>query len=784
MRLNRRRQRTSATRGVESVASSDPGQSVLVRLKGCPSRLCRPRVAFLTLIAVFFLAPPAQAAATTTYKVELVGNGTGGVVSNESRINCRNVPGEEKHECGSSEFGFVAELTAIPGPGSVFEGWTGAEVGSCSSGTANPCEFNPGFFGEVTITAEFGSAGPTQTLQVAKLGSGAGAITSSPDGIECGSNCEAEFGEGTVVVLTAEPNEHSTFAGWSGCGNVTTEDKCEITMSEAKSIEAIFAARPQETLEVIKTGAGSGEVSSAPVGIECGGTCTSHFNEGSTVTLTADPARGIPGTRYVFVGWTGCGTVTAEDTCEITMSDAERVEADFASIAQQTLQVQTAGSGAGEITSSPSGISCGGICEAEFAEGSVVTLNATPTPGSVFEGWSGGGCAGTGPCQVTLTTSTTVIANIGPVPSPTASTGEAALITSTTATLSGMVNGQGFDTHYLFYFGETTGYGGEVPSNGLGEDAGLVAIPTAEKGGLTGLAPNTTYHYRFVAYNVPCPSFCPRPGPNTVEGTDHTFTTLPLAPAVITDVAESVGIDKATVAGDIVTQGADTEYQVEYGSTEALGSSTPPTDVGATTTGQLVSVNLQDLSPGTTYYYRFAASNQGGKEYGARRTFTTSGLVPSAETGTASEIQPTTAVISGWLDPEGSDTTYRFQYGPTTTYGFNAPDSPVDGGAGVGPEQVSVAVVGLHPTESYHYRLVAINAAGVSYGVDHTFTTGAIAPSPLTALGPLRCRKGQVKRRGTCLKKPRGNHRHKKRKHEPLARAHTRNAHNDRRSNR
>jgi hypothetical protein len=40
----------------------------------------------------------------------------------------------------------------------------------------------------------------------------------------------------------------------------------------------------------------------------------------------------------------------------------------------------------------------------------MVTLTATPATGSAFTGWSGGGCAGTGPCTVTMDTAKTVTA--------------------------------------------------------------------------------------------------------------------------------------------------------------------------------------------------------------------------------------------------------------------------------------------------------------------------------------------------------------------------------------
>src|ERR1700736_3663762 len=73
------------------------------------------------------------------------------------------------------------------------------------------------------------------------------------------------------------------------------------------------------------------------------------------------------------------------------------------------LTVQSAGNGAGTVTSSPAGINCGQGCSASFNSGTVVTLTAAPNANSTFGGWSGG-CTGTGACTVTLTNSATVTA--------------------------------------------------------------------------------------------------------------------------------------------------------------------------------------------------------------------------------------------------------------------------------------------------------------------------------------------------------------------------------------
>ena len=74
-----------------------------------------------------------------------------------------------------------------------------------------------------------------------------------------------------------------------------------------------------------------------------------------------------------------------------------------------TLTVAKSGSGSGTVSSSPAGIDCGSTCSAPFAD-VPVTLSATPTAGSAFTGWSGGGCSGTGTCQVQMSSDQQVTA--------------------------------------------------------------------------------------------------------------------------------------------------------------------------------------------------------------------------------------------------------------------------------------------------------------------------------------------------------------------------------------
>jgi CSLREA domain-containing protein len=99
-----------------------------------------------------------------------------------------------------------------------------------------------------------------------------------------------------------------------------------------------------------------------------------------------------------------------------TNCDAGAVETGINNPTQ--LSVTKAGFGAGTVTSSPGGISCGSTCSALYEQGTMVTLTATPTAGSSFTGWSDAGCPGTGTCQVTLSSAKSVTASFADIAPP------------------------------------------------------------------------------------------------------------------------------------------------------------------------------------------------------------------------------------------------------------------------------------------------------------------------------------------------------------------------------
>ncbi len=408
----------------------------------------------------------ASGGGTTTQLLTVVkaGDGTGTVTSSPAGISCGSA-------CSASlATGTVVALTAAPASGSSFTGWTGAcsGTGACSV-TLDAAK---------TVTATFTlTTAPTYTLSVGKVGTGTGTVTSSPAGISCGSTCSAGYTSGTVVSLTAAAAAGSTFAGWTGA--CTGTSACSVTLDAAKSVSATFTLNTVQTytLTVGKAGTGSGTVSSSPIGITCGTTCSASFASGTLVALSATPASGS-----TFAGWSGACSGTG--ACSVTLSAAASVSATFtAATTTSTLTVSKTGDGTGAVSSSPAGIACGATCGYAFKTGTVVSLAATPDAGSVFLGW-GGACSGTGACSVTTSAAVSVTASFG------LAMERLTAAVSAPATLAGASGG--------------TGAAGTVTSSPAGISCGSDCTELFNRGTAVTLTATPAAGYRFTGWTGDC----------------------------------------------------------------------------------------------------------------------------------------------------------------------------------------------------------------------------------------------------------------------------------------
>ena len=185
--------------------------------------------------------PPA---ALRTLTVNTSGNGT--VSSDPSGIDC-GIDCSEQYDQGA-----VVTLTAQPGSGSTFSGWSGA-----CSGTNPQCVLT--MTSDRTATATFSLPPASRSLTVIKAGPGK--VTSLPPGIDCGSACSGSYTSGTVVTLTAQPDAGAFFTGWSGACSGTAL-QCAFTLNVDTTVTATFVQPSVDDgsigTEITLSGAGFG----------------------------------------------------------------------------------------------------------------------------------------------------------------------------------------------------------------------------------------------------------------------------------------------------------------------------------------------------------------------------------------------------------------------------------------------------------------------------------------------------------------------------------------------
>ncbi len=198
----------------------------------------------------------------------------------------------------------------------------------------------------------------------------------------------------------------------------------------------------------------------------------------------------------------------------------------------------------------------------------------------------------------------------------------------------------------------------------------------------------------------------------------------PDPPAATTGAASNITLTSATVAGTVDPNGSPAMWYVEYGTTTAYGLKSATRDAGDGADPVSLSATLTGLTSDTTYQYRLVATNAAGTARGANRSLRTtrppSPLPPVVVTGAVGGLTPTAVTVTGSVNPRGTATRFRFDWGTGTSLNRHTPY--VAAGAGEAALAVSVPLA-LVPNTRYSYRMTATNAAGTARGAKRTFTT-------------------------------------------------------------
>ncbi|MBZ5535060.1 MAG: hypothetical protein LAO31_03815 [Acidobacteriia bacterium] len=302
--------------------------------------------------------------------------------------------------------------------------------------------------------------------------------------------------------------------------------------------------------------------------------------------------------------------------------------------------------------------------------------------------------------------------------SPTAITQPAASITSSSADLNATVNPNGLDPSIIFQWGTSPAYGNQTPA---------IPVPPVFSDwhvdfNVTGLVPNTLYHYRVVITT----------SGGTTMGSDATFMTLSgAAPTAINLDPSNVTSNSAVLFGAVNPNGLAATAYFLWGTSAAYGNTTAPQPLGDGTNVLNVTFLLTGLLPNTTYHYQIVASNSlGTVNANSDSTFTTfapGNAPPIVTTGLPTDITAHSARFTATVNPNGSATTVFFVWG-TASMEFQTFLQPV--GNGLRNVSVPFLMLGIEPNTGYHYRVVATNSLGTVSGADVSFETPSYFAAP------------------------------------------------------
>ncbi len=202
---------------------------------------------------------------------------------------------------------------------------------------------------------------------------------------------------------------------------------------------------------------------------------------------------------------------------------------------------------------------------------------------------------------------------------PVTSVLQAINITTSSATLMGTVNPNELSTKVIFEYGTTTQYGKSVNSFVYGINGKIYYIVGAN---IDNLDPGKLYHYRTRVENTL----------GITYSEDMTFTTVGMAPTVLTLPPLSIMAKSVRFEANINANSLLTTVTFEYGTTTDYGSSVAASESGMK--DSLIhkfTAGLSELEPNTTYHFRVQAVNILGTTYGNDIAFTTNPAISDVD---------------------------------------------------------------------------------------------------------------------------------------------------------
>jgi WD40 repeat protein len=310
-------------------------------------------------------------------------------------------------------------------------------------------------------------------------------------------------------------------------------------------------------------------------------------------------------------------------------------------------------------------------------------------------------------------------------------------IAATTATLHGVLNPKGESGAGTYEFLYRQGKAGCTGGTRVPVPAGLMMglVEEQEYEGIAGLVADTEY--------MACVRVVNTTSSPSEEATSPavTFTTaIPPETPVVVNPVKSVTATSATLEGVLNPGAAGNAGAFEFVyKASATGCEGGEAFYGVASGGKEEVVKDEaTLLPYTAYTVCLRAYNDAGEVSGLSSpvTFMTSPSAPVIESESSANMDATEVRLQATIDPENSQTSYHFEYGPAAG-SYNAVTPVREIKAGLTGTEVDAVLTGLNPGSTYHYRVVASNALpGTVDGTDESVTTPAAQTSGSPSVCP------------------------------------------------
>lgn len=202
------------------------------------------------------------------------------------------------------------------------------------------------------------------------------------------------------------------------------------------------------------------------------------------------------------------------------------------------------------------------------------------------------------------------------------------------------------------------------------------------------------------------------------------------------DPPSDVGADSVSLQGSVDPAGGVARYRFQVSADGESWTDVSDPRYVAGSGSQDVSVVTASLQPATLYRTRLLVSKLTDIDtldtaVSSETVFLTDATAPAVTTLGSTKRTDISVRLRGLVDPQGSATSYRFEYGPAGgSFDHHVPIPNAEAGSGNAPELRTQDVMGLQPDTAYHYRVVATNFVGTTTGDAVMFRTKPSAPLP------------------------------------------------------